>query len=133
MELFGELPDSSNSDSSLGTGLFVELHTHSPPSIGWYIVGFHIYDNIDIGFHGYKRVEENKIWIEWFKMPQKSLFLQRFRNFSWINTNGFDLFQVLWKGQILKVLPLFSSLLWRSGFLDVLSGPSWKFYSAIKC
>ena len=72
MECFRELPDRSNSDSSLGIRLFVELHTYSAPSIGCYFNVFHAYDSIAIGLLGYKNVDENKIWIEQIKMPQSS-------------------------------------------------------------
>ena len=68
MECFRELPDRSNSDSSLGIRLFIELHTHSAPSICCYFTVFHAYDSIAIRFLGYKNVEDNKIWIEQVKM-----------------------------------------------------------------
>lgn len=133
MECFRELPDRSNSESSLGIRLFVELHTHSAPSIGCYFTVFHAYDSIAIGFLGYRVVEENKIWIEQVKMPQNS-FLQNivYRDldiFSWINMSAFSIFQMLWKGQFLKVLSFFSLLLWGSGSLDGLSVPPWNCYN----
>lgn len=78
-----EPPDSSNSYSSLGMGLWSCSHPCSVPSSGCQAPGFHR----DCGLLVYNTIMELRVGIGWgqVKMPENLLFLLRFSDFPWIN------------------------------------------------
>lgn len=114
-----------NNDRFLGMGPVGVFSIIFPPSVASRPFIFHTYHACEaVGVQGYCRTGKNGMGHEYIKMSWHSFFLSWLNHLPWINTFWIPvslwlIFRVL-KSCSWWFLPVFSLLLWRSVFFNVL-------------
>lgn len=118
---------------SLGLGLFEGLKTQSSPFGGCETAAFHSCHGCKaVGFQGYCGKREKRLEVGPAKMREILLFLSRFTSFSSINYP--QIVASLWlvfgvaNKFIWANLQLFSMLVWRNRFMEVVTWPFLRYF-----